>query len=169
MNCENVSRGLIAYLDRRSSSADRQEIEQHLTTCGECRLRAEEFRALWGVMDEMPLIEPSFAFDARVRQRVAAEPVRRWFEWIVPQPRLAISAAMLAVLAVWMVKTSPVNKPVAPTAASIQQEDFNAIKNLDVLENYDVVTSMDALSELAPTGTLDNGIQNQKAGSTTAE
>lgn len=169
MNCENVSKGLIAYLDRRASSADRQEVEQHLTTCGGCRSRAEEFRALWGVMDEMPLIEPSFAFDARVRQRVAAEPVRRWFEWFVPQPRLAISAAMLAVLAVWMVKTSPVNKPVAQTTASIQQEDFNAIKNLDVLENYDVVTSMDALSELAPTGTLDNGIQNQKASGTTAE
>lgn len=169
MNCENVSKGLIAYLDRRASSADRQEIEQHLASCGECRSRAEQFRALWGVMEEMPVIEPSFGFDSRVRQRVAAEPTRRWFEWIVPQPRLAISAAMLAVLAVWMVKTAPMNKSVTQTAASIQQEDFNAIKNLDVLENYDVVTSMDALSELAPTGTLDNGIQSQKAGSTTAE
>lgn len=169
MNCENVSKGLIAYLDRRASSADRQEIEQHLMLCAECRSRAEQFRALWGVMDETPLIEPSYGFDSRVRQRVAAEPVRRWFEWFVPQPRLAISAAMLAVLAVWTVKTSPVKKPAAQTAAAIQQEDFNAIKNLDVLENYDVVTSMDALSELAPTGTLDNGIQNPQAGGTTAE
>ncbi|HEY6466719.1 MAG TPA: zf-HC2 domain-containing protein [Candidatus Acidoferrales bacterium] len=169
MNCENVSRGLIAYLDRRASSADRQEIEQHLMLCVDCRSRAEQFRALWGVMDEMPAIEPSYAFDSRVRERVAAEPARGWLGWLVPQPRLAISAALLAVLAVWTVKTSPVNKPVAPTAASVQQEDFDAIKNLDVLENYDVVTSMDALSELAPTGTLDNGIQNQRASSTTAE
>jgi hypothetical protein len=37
--------------------------------------------------------------------------------------------------------------------AAIQQEDFNAIKDLGVLENYDVVTKMDALSELAPVTT----------------
>jgi hypothetical protein len=37
--------------------------------------------------------------------------------------------------------------------AAIQQQDFNAIKELGVLENYDVVTKMDALSELAPATT----------------
>jgi predicted anti-sigma-YlaC factor YlaD len=171
MNCNDVSRGLIAYLDRRANSADRQEIEQHLLACADCRLRAEQFRVLWGMMDEMPAIEPSFAFDARMRQRVAAEPVRRWFEWIVPQPRLALSAAMLAVLTVWMVKTSPVNTRVQAPTATIQQQDFNAIKNLDVLENYDVVTSMDALSALVPanSGMPDSGTRNSNANTATAE
>jgi predicted anti-sigma-YlaC factor YlaD len=169
MNCSDVSKGLIAYLDRRADSAVRQEVERHLVACADCRLRAEQFRALWGVMDEMPLIEPSFAFDARVRQRVAAEPARGWFGWLVPQPRLALSAVLLAVMAVWMVKTSPVNTGVAPTAASMQQEDFNAIKNLDVLENYDVVTSMDVLSELAPAKLPDSGAQDQNITAPTAE
>lgn len=169
MNCNDVSRGLVAYLDRRANSAERQEIEEHLTACADCRTRAEQFRALWGVMDELPVIEPSFGFDSRVRQRVAAEPQRKWFGWIVPQPRLALSAALLAVLAVWMVKTSPVNTHTETTTASVQQEDFNAIQNLDVLENYDVVTSMDALSELAPAGTPDSGMNSQKAGTATAE
>jgi anti-sigma factor RsiW len=150
MNCSDVSKNLIAYLDRRANSAERQDMERHLTTCVDCRQRAEQFRALWSVMDEMPVIEPSFGFDARVRQRVAAEPQRRWFEWLVPQPRLALSAALLAVMAVWLVKTSPVNHNETASPAVAQQEDFNAIKNLDVLENYDVVTSMDALSQLAP-------------------
>jgi anti-sigma factor RsiW len=169
MNCNDVSRGLVAYLDRRANSAERQEIEQHLTACAGCRTRAAQFRALWGVMDELPVIEPSFGFDARVRQRVAAEPQRRWFGWIIPQPRLALSAALLALLAVWMVKTPPVNSHTDMTTASVQQEDFNAIQNLDVLENYDVVTSMDALSELAPAGTPDSGMNSQKTGTATAE
>jgi anti-sigma factor RsiW len=169
MNCNDVSKGLIAYLDRRANSADRQEVEQHLTTCADCRARAEQFRTLWSVMDEMPAIEPSFAFDARVRQRVAAEPQRKWFDWLVPQPRLALSAAMLAVLAVWMVKTSPVNTSVPSTEASVQQEDFNAIKNLDVLENYDVLTSMDALSALAPAGASDGATQNQQGAGSAIE
>ena len=169
MNCNDVSKGLVAYLDRRANSADRQEIERHLTTCADCRTRAEQFRALWGMMDEMPVIEPSFGFDVRMRQRVAAEPARKWFEWIVPQPRLALSAALLAVVAVWMVKTSPVNTHFEATTASAQQEDFNAIKNLDVLENYDVVTTMDALSELAPVATPDNGMKIQDTHNATAE
>jgi anti-sigma factor RsiW len=169
MNCNDVSKGLIAYLDRRANSAERQEVEQHLISCADCRARAEQFRALWSVMEEMPAVEPSFAFDARVRQRVAAEPRRNWFGWLVPQPRLALSAAMLAVMAVWMVKTSPVNPGVTPSEASLQQEDFNAIKNLDVLENYDVLTSMDALSALAPANTPDGGTQNQHSGGSAVE
>lgn len=169
MNCGDVSKGLVAYLDRRANSAERQEIEQHLMACADCQTRAEQFRALWGALDELPVIEPSFGFDTRVRQRVAAEPRRKWFGWIVPQPRLALSAALLAVLAVWMVKTSPVNTHTEVTTASVQQEDFNAIQNLDVLENYDLVTSMDALSELAPVGAPDSGMNSQKTGTATAE
>ena len=76
MKCEEVSKELIAYLDRRANSAERREVEEHLAGCAACRTRAEEFRRVWSVLDELPAIEPSFGFDARVRQRVAAEPQR---------------------------------------------------------------------------------------------
>ena len=156
MKCEEVSKGLIAYLDRRADSAERAEMEEHLAACADCRTRAEEFRQLWNVMDELPAIEPSFGFDARVRQRVAAEPRRRWFESLVPQPRLALSTALLVVLMVWVAKLptrNTVNPGMGGTigANASAEQDFNAIKDLGVLENYDVVTKMDALSELAPT------------------
>lgn len=149
MKCENVSKELIAYLDRRASSAERRVVEAHLVECSTCHARAEEFRKLWNVMDEMPVIEPSLTFDARVRQRVAAEPHRGWLGWFVPQPRLAFSMAFLMMLGVWILRM-PVQPGAPVSVASSQQEDFNAIKDLGVLENYDVVTKMDALSELAP-------------------
>jgi len=163
MKCENVSKELIAYLDRRASSAERLVVEKHLAECASCHMRAEEFRKLWDVMGEMPVIEPSLSFDARVRQRVAAEPRRGWMGWFVPQPRLAFSIAFLLMLSVWIARMP--GQPVAPgTAApvvSAQQEDFNAIKDLGVLENYDVVTKMDALSELVPV-VSDPSVQPQK-------
>lgn len=153
MKCEKVSQELIAYLDRRLESAERNEMEEHLANCPTCRARAEEFRSVWRVMDELPSIEPSFGFDARVRQRMAAEPSRGWFAWFVPQARLALAAVLLLALTVWVAKRptsnpSPTEGPGAPVAS---EQDFNAIKNLGVLENYDVVTNMDALSELLPT------------------
>jgi anti-sigma factor RsiW len=153
MKCEDVSKELIAYLDHRASPAERRKVEEHLGGCAACRTRVDEFRKIWTVMDEVPAIEPSFGFDARVRQRVAAEPRRRWFSGFVPAPRVVFAAGLLIALGVWVARL-PLSDPGAPpTVAAIQQQDFNAIKDLGVLENYDVVTKMDALSELAPATT----------------
>jgi anti-sigma factor RsiW len=161
MKCEDVSNELIAYLDRRANSAERQEVEKHLAACGDCRTRAEEFRKLWNVLDEVPVVEPSFGFDARLRQRVAAEPRRSWFTWLVPEPRLALSMGLLIALGVWMARL-----PQAPrsglgagtgglgtsmSAAGLSEdEQFQMIKELDVLENFDVLSKSDALAELPP-------------------
>jgi anti-sigma factor RsiW len=150
MKCEDVSKELIAYLDRRASSAERNQVEEHLGACAACRTRAEEFRKLWTALDEVPVIEPSFGFDARVRARVAAEPRPRWFGWLVPQPRLAFSMVLLLGLSVWMAKLPPVDNSTA-----MKTQDFEAIKDLGVLENYDVLTKFDALSEL-PTAAPDS-------------
>jgi anti-sigma factor RsiW len=153
--CEEISKGLIAYLEQRANPADRREVEEHLAGCAACRTRAEEFRALWKVMEEVPAIEPSFGFDARVRQRVAAEPHRNWFGWFVPQVRFALSAAMLVALMVWVTKSPQSNNhAVTPTPVAENQstdQDFDAIKDLGVLENYDVLTKFDALSESSTT------------------
>ena len=102
--CEEVSKQLVAYLDRRANSAERQEVEEHLAACRACHERAEGFRKLWGVLDEVPLVEPSLSFDARIRARIAEEPRPRWFRWLVPQPRLAFSMALLLALSVWMAR-----------------------------------------------------------------
>ncbi|MGA8367089.1 MAG: zf-HC2 domain-containing protein [Candidatus Acidiferrales bacterium] len=152
MRCEDISKELIAYLDRRANSAERRAVEDHLGACAACRARAEDFRKLWGVLDEMPVIEPSLGFDARLRARAAAEPRPRWFGWLVPQPRLAFSMAFLLALSVWMARLPGTAAPsvTAAQADQAQQEDFNAIKDLGVLENYDVLTKFDALSELPP-------------------
>jgi len=147
MKCEDVSKELIGYLDRRANSAERRQVEEHLTECAGCRTRAEEFRELWSVLEEVPAVEPSFGFDARVRQRVAAEPRSRWF-WFVPQPRLAFSMALLFALSVWMAKLPPSNTIPASASAGAESEQFQAIKDLGVLDNYEVLTKFDALSEL---------------------
>jgi anti-sigma factor RsiW len=148
--CEEVSNQLIAYLDRRASSADRLEVEAHLAQCRACHERADGFRKLWGVLDEVPLVEPSLSFDARVRTRVAEEPRQRWFGWLMPQPRLAFAMALLLALSVWTARLPREGSPVAS-----EQQDFEAIQDLGVLENYDVLSKFDALSEVPVEATPD--------------
>ena len=145
MKCEDVSKELIAYLDRRANSAERHDVEEHLSACSDCRTRAEELRRLWNVLDEVPMVEPSLGFDARMRARIAEEPRPRWFRWLVPQPRLAFSMALLLALSVWLVQRPQDNTGLA---AQSEHEQFQVIKNLDVLENYDVLSKFDALDEV---------------------
>jgi anti-sigma factor RsiW len=149
MKCEDVSKELIAYLDRRANSAERMEVEDHLASCAACRTRAEEFRKVWNVLDEMPIEEPSLGFDARIRQRIAGEPRPGWFRWFVPQPRLALSMALLVALCVWVSRLPRDYSTTATMPAAVtEQQQFQVIENLGVLENYDVLSKFDALSEL---------------------
>ncbi len=156
MKCEEVSNELMAYVDGRASTGMRRGIEEHLAGCANCRARAEEFRKIWSALDEAPAIEPSFGFDARLRQRIAAEPRRPGIFSFVPQPRLALSMALLAAMLVLVVKLPMGNPVTQPRSATLQQEDFNAIQNLNVLENYDVVTKLGALSDLVATPANDS-------------
>jgi len=149
MKCEDVAKELIAYLDRRANSAEQMEVEDHLANCAARRTRAEEFRKVWNVLDEMPIQEPSLGFDARIRQRIADEPRPGWFRWFVPQRRLAISMALLVALCVWISRLPRDYSTTATMPAPVtEQQQYQVIENLGVLENYDVLSKFDALSEL---------------------
>jgi anti-sigma factor RsiW len=143
---------ILAYVDGRAKVSERREMEVHLATCAACRLRVNEFRAVTGLLDELPEIEPSAAFDARVRARVAAEPVKQsWWAWLAPSPRVAFAASLLLLATVWIGMHSNSNQP------AVTQED------IPVLENYDVLSNFEPLTELPqPLQADETGQQNQQ-------
>lgn len=142
MNCEQISAEFISYLDGRAGAEERREVEAHLETCAACRTRAEEFGKLWNVLDEDPAIQPSPSFDARLCQRIAAEPAPNRWAWLMPRPAFAM--ALLLAMSVWM------SRPSANVATAKSDDDFHMIKDLGVLEDYDVLSNFEALSELPP-------------------
>ena len=146
--CERIESRLIAYIDGRASERERREVDGHLAECAECRARVEGFRGVWKVLEESPAIEPSAWFDARLRQRIAAEPPpalwQRMAAW-VPQPSLALATLTLIAVGCWAALTPRPNLP-APVAVH-EQEDFRMIKNMQVLENYEVLKDLDAFNE----------------------
>jgi anti-sigma factor RsiW len=130
---------ILGYVDGRLKEDERLEMEKHLEACAACRLRVNEFRSVNALLDELPMIEPSAAFDVRVRARVAAEPVKQsWWAWFTPSPRVAFAASLLLLLSVWVGMYSKPN----------QQEI--ASDDVPVLENYDVLSNFDVLTELPP-------------------
>ena len=137
MSCARMESKILGYVDGRLKEGERLEMEKHLETCAACRLRVNEFRSVNALLDELPMIEPSAAFDARVRARVAAEPVKQsWWAAFLPSPRVAFAASMLLLLTVWVGMYS------GPTQPQVAQEDIPVLENYDVLSNFDVLTEL---------------------------
>lgn len=145
MNCERIETQLIAYLDGKATAGERRDVEAHLAECAACRARAEEFRGVWTLLDEAPAMEPSLGFDARVRRAVAAEPSPAPFAWLVPSLRAASAVAVLVALSVW-ISSMPPGMENAPVAQA--DEEFRMIRDLPVLEDYDVLANFEVLSAL---------------------
>lgn len=147
MNCQRYENLLVAYMDGRATDAERIDVDRHLLACSACRTRVEEFRNLWTVLDETPAPQVSPAFDARLRVRIAAEPQPSWFSWL-PAPRMAMATALLLVLSVWVGTHPATTDEVTLTA----DEEARAAKDLQVLEDLNVLANFEALSELPRTG-----------------
>ena len=142
MSCTRMENKILAYVDGRLKESERLEMEKHLSACGACQLRVNEFRAVSGFLDELPEIEPSTAFDVRVRARVAAEPVKQgWWAWFTPSPRVAFAASLLLLATVWIG-----SRPNDRTLTAADEAQIN--QDLPVLENFDVLSDFGALTDL---------------------
>ena len=148
MNCNVAGKYLIAYMDGSIDTLRHREVEAHLSDCNACRQRAKEFRQVWGILDEAPVLRPSPGFDALVRARIAQEGGRGLWGWLItPSPRLAVGVTALLICSVWLSSVRPNSHPPAPVVASSAAE-FRMIADLPVLEDYDVLAEFEALSEL---------------------
>jgi len=139
-----MEKKIMGYVDGRLKEGERLDMEKHLSTCAVCQLRVNEFRAVHVLLDELPMIEPSAAFDVRMQARVAAEPAKQsWWAWFAPSPRVAFAASMLVLAMVWLG-----SRPADPSLSAVDIDKIN--QNLPVLENYDVISDFAPLSELPP-------------------
>ena len=136
-----MEKKILGYVDGRLKESERLEMEKHLSTCAACRVRVNEFRAVNVLLGELPMIEPSAAFDIRLQARVAAEPAKQsWWAWFAPSPRVVLAASMLLLATVWIGSRTDIRDPV----------DIDKInQNMSVLENYDVISDFAPLSDLS--------------------
>jgi anti-sigma factor RsiW len=143
-----MEKQMMPYVDGRLKVAEQRAVEAHLADCAACRVRVNEFRSISGLLDELPQIEPSGAFDARVRARVAAEPVKEsWWAVFAPSPRAALAASMLLLATIWVGSRPAVTVPASSTTAAVNPTNINP-NDLPVLENYDILANFEPLEDL---------------------
>ncbi len=148
MSCTKMEDRILAYVDGRLKDSERSETEKHLASCAACRVRVNEFRSVGELLDELPLVEPSPAFDVRVRARVAAEPVKQsWWAWLRPSPRIAFAASALLVATLWIGYNSTI---IAPPAIPPDEADAQMMQDISVMEEHDILANFEPLKELPP-------------------
>jgi len=147
MSCTKMEERILAYVDGRLKDSERSETEKHLASCAACRVRVNEFRSVGELLDELPQVEPSPAFDVRVRARVAAEPVKQsWWAWLRPSPRIAFAASALLVAILWIDYHSTVIAPLIPP----DEADAQMMQDISVMEDHDTLANFEPLKELPP-------------------
>jgi anti-sigma factor RsiW len=147
---------ILEFVDGRLKPGDRPEVQKHLESCAVCQLRVQQFSAVSSLLDELPMIEPSPAFDARVHALVAAEPVKKswWTAWNFASPRVVMAGAMLVMATVWVSMHPPT---MIQVDSPVNSPDFA------VLENYDVISNFEPLTELPqPVQAEDNSSAQQE-------
>jgi Putative zinc-finger len=136
---------ILGYVDGRLNESERAQMEKHFATCAACRLRVNEFRAVTSLLDELPMIEPSEAFDLRVHARVATEPAKQsWWAWFMPSPRVAFAAALLLLATVWI---GYEKNPILPSWDP-KEADAQLMEDMPVLEDHDVISNFEPLKDL---------------------
>ncbi len=145
MSCTRMENRILAYVDGRLKESERLEMEKHLAACATCQLRVNEFRAVASLLEEVPEIQPSPAFDVRVRARVAAEPVKQgWWAWFTPSPRVAFAASLLLLATVWIGYES---RPPMPFADQ-KEADQQMMQEIPTLDDQDVISNFEPLKDL---------------------
>jgi anti-sigma factor RsiW len=143
-----MEKQMLPFVDGRLKVGEQREVEAHLAACAACRVRVSEFRTVSGLLDELPQIEPSGAFDARVRARVAAEPVKQsWWAVFAPSPRAAFAASMLLLATIWVGSRPGVTNNVDSPNVAVNPSNINP-NDLPVLENYDILANFEPLEDL---------------------
>jgi hypothetical protein len=150
---------ILGYVDGRLKESERLEVEKHLADCAPCALRVNEFSAVAGLLDELPLIEPSAEFDTRVYARVAAEPQAKssWWAWLHVSPRIAFAASMLLLMALWLGYRN--GTPIAPV---IPDNDQAMMQDLPILEDHDVLQNFEPLKDLPAPAQADDASDSQQ-------
>jgi anti-sigma factor RsiW len=161
MSCTRMETRLLGYIDGRLKESEQREMEKHLAACPACAVRVNEFRSVSSLLDELPQIEPSAAFDIRVRARIAAEPVKQnWWSWVGAAPRVLVAASMLLLATVW-VGHRPADNANMASSNSGDEAQIMQDQDLPVLENYDVLANFEPLTELSQADSTDDSSEQE--------
>lgn len=102
MNCKNVKKNLVSFLENELPEEQQIEMENHLQSCSDCSQLLEDFSQLWRALECRERIQHSFYFWTRLKQRIieyeeGRKSVWGWVEGLIRWARPAVVIATLLI------------------------------------------------------------------------
>jgi anti-sigma factor RsiW len=170
MNCKQMESCAIEYLDGKLERKQAEAVARHLADCAVCAERMHAFSDVSSQLDAWEPVQPSALFNARLQQRILAEPARpagwrdRLALWLpvnsFGRPALAGALLGLMLFAVVLERYTPATSvPASQATASTAlvattfegPDDLTLYQDLPVLENLEFLRNFDVLQELQTT------------------
>ncbi|MCK4385851.1 MAG: zf-HC2 domain-containing protein [candidate division Zixibacteria bacterium] len=153
MNCKNIKKNLVLFLENELTEEQRVEIENHLKICPDCSRLLEEFSQLWGDLERPEKIQPSPYFWTRLKQRVIGyeegkKPVLGWLGGLIGWARPAVAVAVLLICI--FLGYSLGNFPQSVNGQPVYQVNERTIALEQFFDSY----NLDPLIDL-PTGSIE--------------
>ncbi len=151
LTCEQLEQLWIPFLDGKLSGTEMESVEAHLQQCAACEARRAGLLVVSRELDLWKAPEPSPWFDARLRQRIAAEtaahPYGSWWSALTPSFPLSVAAMLLiAALLIW---TGGGGTSIAPLELVTVQMDADPMDDvIHAIEEVDLLNQADFLPEL---------------------
>src|SRR5580658_9206322 len=155
MKCEEIKE---VMLDLASGLMEvTPEINGHLTGCGPCAGKMDEFRQTMALLDEWKAPEPSPYFDVRLQARLREEMAKPQAGWLTWFRRPVLAAALTVLMGVgvglFFTKGSGMYKPTDDVVAVVDSGPpagpGTAVSDLQALEkNHDLYSDFELLDDL---------------------
>lgn len=155
MDC-NIVRELILQAEEGLDPDREVAMRRHLDHCRACRSFSEEFCRTWESLDQVPVIEPSAAFNAGVWHRIEQRRVPAWRRWLVlaPLPVMVRAAVILVLMVGAGVGGYRVFRVLSPASSADtlvftadDQKDSQMLQELDNLMDFDESRLLSAYEE----------------------
>ncbi len=147
MTCGKLETLWIPYLDRKLSLQESAVVDAHVAECPECAARRAGLLAVARELDSWEVPGPSPRFDARLRQKIAADSAPRgltgwlWF----PSPSFPVSIAVLLFLAALLIWSGGTRQALPPPQLV---DDVRMDELLHVMEEVELLNDFEILGEL---------------------
>lgn len=104
MKCRKVQERLSAYQDGELGSAEHDRIKAHLTDCPECSKRYKELQRAWGLLSDLPDIQPMPGFHLQLRKKISGLGEHQFFPrlrqvfQLLPSPLATVTLALIGLV-----------------------------------------------------------------------
>ena len=146
MDCKNVKKNLVLFLENDLPGERRVEIENHLKSCPDCSRLLEEFSLLWEGVEHREKVQPSPHFWIRLQQRITEyeegkEPILGWLGGLVgwARPAFAVAALLICVFLGYSLG----NFPQSANGQMAYQGDERTVALEQFFDSYNLDPSID--------------------------